>query len=115
MWDIRDIIYGFFMGQPSPFGLSSEIIPFAAEANPYVVAGSFSLTGILAGAGECWEEICQGVFGEALLELLQKAGNGMQAARSTAGNVMQSASSSITNTMNRMANLRMQQLASQRA
>jgi hypothetical protein len=114
MWDIRGIIYEFFMGQPSPFGLSSEIIPFVAGDNPFV-SGSFSLTGILAGAGEGWEEICQGALGQALLELFQKAGNGMQAARSTAGNVMQSASSSITNTMNRMANLRMQQLASQRA
>ena len=101
MWDIRDIIYGFFMGQPSPFGLSSEIIPLAAEANPYVVAGSFSLTGILAGAGEGWEEICQGALGQALLELFQKAGNGMQAARNTANSVMQSGSKSITDMVNR--------------
>ena len=107
MWDIQCIIYGFFMGQPSPFGLSSEITPLAAEANPYVVAGPFSLTGILAGAGEGWEDICQGALGQALLELFNNTGKGMQAARNTAGNVMQSASSSITNTMNRMANLRL--------
>jgi hypothetical protein len=114
MWDIQCIIYGFFMSQPSPFGWSSEITPLVAGENPFVI-GPFSLTSILAGAGEGWEDICQGALGQALLELFQKAGNGMQAARNTAGNVMQSASSSITNTMNRMANLRMQQLASQRA
>ncbi len=100
MWDIRCIIYGFFMGQPSPFGLSSEITPLAAGDNPFV-SGSFSLTGILAGAGEGWEEICQGALGQALLELFQKAGNGMQAARSTANHVMQSGSESITNMLNR--------------
>jgi hypothetical protein len=107
MWDIQCIIYGFFMGQPSPLGLSSGITLLAAEEDNPFVPGSFSFTGIVAGAGDGWEDICQGALGQALLELLQKAGNGMQAARNTAGNVMQSASSSITNTMNRMANLRL--------
>ena len=102
MWDIKFIIYGFFMGQPSPFGLSSEITPFAAEANPYVVAGPFSLTGILAGAGEEFEDICQGALGQALLELFQKAGHGVQAARSTANHVMQSGPESITNMVNQL-------------
>jgi hypothetical protein len=114
MWDIQCIIYGFFMGQPSPFGLSSEIIPLAAEANPYVVDGPFSLTGILAGAGEAWEDICQGALGQALLELFNNTGKGMQAARNTANSVMQSSAASITNMVNR-SNLMRNRMALQMA
>jgi hypothetical protein len=113
MWDIQCIVYGFFMSQPSPFGWSSEITPLVAGENPFVI-GPFSLTGILAGAGEGWEDICQGALGQALLELFQKAGNGMQAARNTANSVMQSSAASITNMVNR-SNLMRNRMALQMA
>jgi hypothetical protein len=121
MWDIQCIIYGFFMGQPSPFGLSSEITPLAAEANPYVVSGRFSFISILVGdPDDSLETVCLGAIGGALEELICKEDNQIKAANnivrfSRAG--AQSAQSGLSpiNTMNRMANLRMHQLASQRA
>ena len=94
MWDIRDIIYGFFMGQPSPFGLSSEIIPLAAEANPYV-AGRFSLTTLLVGESVGNPgDLFQGAIGEGLESLIlteagkAKAANGIRSFSRTASSTV---------------------------
>ena len=120
MWDIRDIIYGFFMGQPSPFGLSSEIIPFVAGDNPYA-AGRFSLTTLLVGESDGnLGDLFQGAIGEGLEHLIlteagkAKAANNIVRFDRVGAQSAQSGSSPI-NTMNRMAISRMQQLASQRA
>jgi hypothetical protein len=108
------------MGQPSPFGLSSEITPLVAEGNPYV-AGRFSLTALLVGESDGNpEDLFQGAIGEGLENLILTEAGKANAANNIVrfGRVgAQSAQSGLSpiNTMNRMANLRMQQLASQGA
>ena len=102
MWDIRDIIYGFFMSGDSPFSLSAAIALCAAE-QPFLP--SCSLGEAILGSDE-QPGILENIW-NALIEGVKASGSSFQSANRTAGAAMQSASSSITNTMNRMANLRL--------
>ena len=102
MWDIRDIIYGFFMSGDSSFSLSSAIALCATE-QPFMSSGS--LGEAILGSDE-QPGILENMW-EALIKGVRASGSSFQSATQTAGAAMQSSVSSITNTMNRMANLRL--------
>ncbi len=96
MWDIRDVIYGFFMGGDSPFSLSSAIALCAAEQS---FLPSCSLGEAILGSDE-QPGILENMW-QALIDGFEASGSSFQSATQTAGAAMQSASSSLTNMLNR--------------
>jgi len=113
MWDIQCIIYGFFMSGDHSFSLAN------AGSPPFVAAEAVWFTA---------EGLYEAIFGQdepgmldSLLYALKECLAAGSQRESAANNIVrfsragaQSGLSPI-NTMNRMANLRMQQLASQGA
>ncbi len=80
MWDIRDVIYGFFMSGDSSFSLSSAIALCATE-QPFM--SSVSLGEAILGSDE-QPGILENMW-EALIKGVRASGSSFQSATQTAG------------------------------
>ncbi len=112
MWDIRDIIYGFFMSGNHSFSLNAAIAFFAAEQSLGQLMSSDSLGDAILGPDE-QPSILENIW-NALIEGVKASGSSFQNATQTAGAAMQSASSSVTDMLNR-SNLMRNRMALQMA